>query len=63
MRYYLCPDKADSKKHAWTPNIAVAHMFRTEEQANAIQNSAKVDGATGVQEGHETWYVVKDEAE
>jgi hypothetical protein len=63
MRYYLCPDKDDSNKNAWTPDIAAAHMFRTQEEANAIQSAGTADGATGVQEGHETWYVVKDEPE
>jgi hypothetical protein len=63
MRFYLGPDKADPKKNAWTPDIAAAHMFRTQKAANDIQNSAMVDGATGVHEGHETWYVVKDETE
>jgi hypothetical protein len=61
MRYYLCPDKADPQKHAWSPDVAAAHMFHTRHEAEALRTAGNVEDATGVSQGPLTWYVIKDE--
>ena len=59
MRYYLCADKADPNKNAWTPDIAAAQLFRTKQQADNFRHSGPVEGATGIEQGQLIWYVVR----
>jgi hypothetical protein len=60
MRYYLCADKVDPNKNAWTPDIAAAQLFRTKQEADNCRHSGTVEGATGVEQGQLTWHVVRD---
>jgi hypothetical protein len=40
MRYYLCADKVDPNKNAWTPDIAAAQLFRTNKRPTIVDTRA-----------------------
>jgi hypothetical protein len=54
VREYLSVDRK-----SWTPEIVRARIFLTESEAKS--ELAQAEDATGIAEGHERWYVVRDE--
>jgi hypothetical protein len=54
MRQYLSTDG-----ESWTPDIVGALVFTTESDAHRALATA--EDATGIAEGHESWYVVKED--